>query len=169
MTVLETDRLLLTRLSYDHCEFIVELVNEPSFKRFIGDKDVNSLQDARRYLAEGPIGLYERFGYGMFLVTVKDSDTPAGICGLLKREGFDDPDLGFAFLKRFRNLGFATESAQAVLKHGFEDLGLRRIIAMADPENEPSVSLLHKLGFEYERKARMPEDDHDINLYALET
>ncbi len=169
MIVLETNRLLLTRLSYDDCEFIVELVNEPSFKRFIGDKDVHSPEDARRYLAEGPIGLYERFGYSLFLVTAKDSDTPAGICGLLQREGFDDPDLGFAFLKRFRHLGYAIESAQAVLKHGFGELGLRRIIAMADPDNEPSVSLLHKLGFKYERKARMPGDDHDINLYALET
>ena len=167
MTVLETDRLLLTRLSYDHCAFVVELVNEPSFKRFIGDKNVQSLEDARRYLSEGPVGLYERFGYGMFLVTVKDSGTPAGICGLLKREGFDDPDLGFAFLKRFRKHGYAIESARSVLEHGVNDLGLKRIIAMADPDNEPSVSLLQKLGFAYERKVRMPEDDFDINLYAF--
>lgn len=167
MTVLETDRLLLTRLSYDDCEFVMELVNEPSFKRFIGDKDVHSLADARRYLAEGPIGLYERFGYGMFLVTIRDSAIPAGICGLLMRDGFDDPDLGFAFLKRFRQQGYATESARAVLEHGTGDLGLRRIIAMADPENKPSVHLLQKLGFTYERKVRMPEDDHDIDLYAL--
>lgn len=169
MTVLETDRLLLTRLSYDHCDFVYELVNEPSFKRFIGDKDVNSFEDARRYLSEGPIGLSERFGYGMFLVTVKESGTAAGICGLLKRQGFDDPDLGFAFLERFTGQGYAIESARAVLDHGVGDLGLRRIIAMADPENEPSVSLLHKLGFAYERKVRMPEDDFDINLYGLAT
>ena len=100
MTVLETDRLLMTRLSYDDCAFVVELVNEPSFKRF-------------------------------------------------------------------RGRGYASESAQAVLKHGFEDLGLSRIIAIADPENRPSVTLLQKLGFDYERKVRMPEDDHDINLYSL--
>lgn len=167
MTFLDTDRLLLTRLSYDHCEFVYELVNEASFKQFIGDKDVHSLDDTRRYLSEGPVGLYERFGYGMFLVTVKETNTPAGICGLLKREGFDDPDLGFAFLERFRKQGYACESARVVLKHGFEDLGLKRIIAMADPDNEPSVRLLQKLGFSYERKVRMPEDQYDINLYAL--
>lgn len=169
MTVLETDRLLLTRLTYDHCDFVMELVNEPSFKRFIGDKDVRTLQDARRYLAEGPIGLYERFGYGMFLVTVKDTETPAGICGLLKRDGFDDPDLGFAFLRRFRRSGYAIESARAVLRHGIEDLHLQRIIAMADPDNEPSVRLLEKLGFSYERMVRMPGDEDEINLYALAT
>lgn len=169
MTVLETERLLLARLSYDHCEFIFELVNEPSFKRYIGDKDVQSLEDAQRYLREGPIGSYERFGYGLFLVNVKDSGLPAGICGLVKREEFDDPDLGFAFLERYRRNGYASESARAVLEYGFDDLGLDRIIAMADPENAPSVRLLENLGFTYERKVRMPDDDHDINLFSLET
>ena len=169
MTVLETERLLLVPLSYDHCEFIFELVNEPSFKRFIGDKDVNSLEDARQYLREGPIGVYERFGYGMFRVSVKDTESPAGICGLMKRKGFEDPDLGFAFLNRFRNLGYANESADAVMKYAFGELKLDRIIAMADPENEPSLKLLRKLGFTYERDVRMPEDDHDINLFAIES
>lgn len=168
MTVIETARLQLTRLSYDHCEFIFELVNEPSFKQFIGDKNVNSLEDAHRYLREGPIGSYEQFGYGLFLVTVKESGLPAGICGLVKRDEFDDPDLGFAFLKRFRRLGYASESARAVLEHGFDELGIRRIIAMADPDNEPSIRLLQTLGFVYEGKVRMPEDDYDINLFSLE-
>ena len=168
MTVLETERLLLARLSYDHCEFIFELVNEPTFKRFIGDKDVHSLEDANCYLREGPIGSYERFGYGLFLVTVKEDDMPAGICGLVRREEFDDPDLGFAFLERYRQKGYASESAGAVLEYGFYELGLRRIIAMADPDNEHSVRLLDNLGFAYERKVRMPDDDHDINLFSLE-
>ncbi len=168
MTVLETERLLLTRLSYDHCEFIFELVNEPSFQRFIGDKDVHSLEDAHRYLREGPIGSYERFGYGLFLVTAREDGMPAGICGLVKREEFDDPDLGFAFLERYRRLGYASESSRMVIEYGFGELGLGRIIAMADPDNEPSARLLDNLGFKYERKVRMPEDDHDINLFSLE-
>ena len=169
MTVIETERLLLTRLSYDHCEFISELVNEPSFKRYIGDKDVHSQEDARRYLREGPIGSYEQHGYGLFLVSVRESDMPAGICGLVKREEFDDPDLGFAFLNRYRRRGYASESARAVLEYGFNELGLRRIIAMADPDNEPSVRLLERLGFVYEREVRMPDDDQDISLFAIES
>jgi RimJ/RimL family protein N-acetyltransferase len=169
MTVLETQRLLLSRLSYDHCEFIFELVNEPTFKRFIGDKDVNSLEDAREYLREGPIGGYEKFGYGLFLVTLKDTEKPAGICGLVRREEFDDPDIGFAFLRRYRRNGYAGESVEAVLEYGFGSLELRRIIAMADPDNEPSVRLLERLGFVYEREVRMPDDDQDISLFAIES
>jgi RimJ/RimL family protein N-acetyltransferase len=168
MTVLETERLVLSRLSYAHCEFIFELVNEPSFKRFIGDKDVNSLEDAGEYLREGPIGSYEEFGYGLFLVTLKDTEEAAGICGLVKRDEFDDPDIGFAFLRRYRRNGYAGESAEAVLEYGFGSLKLGRIIAMADTDNEPSVRLLERLGFVYEREVRMPEDDHDISMFAVE-
>ena len=169
MKILETERLLLSRLSYDDCGFIFELVNEPSFKRYIGDKNVNTLDDARDYLRNGPIGSYERFGYGLFLVTTKDRASPAGICGLVKRKEFDDPDIGFAFLKRYREKGYALESAQAVIKYGFAELSLSRIIAMADPDNQRSVRLLERLGLAFERMVRMPEDDHDIGLFAIET
>ena len=168
MTILETDRLRLTRLSYDDCEFIFELVNEPSFIRYIGDKSVKTLDDARNYLRDGPLGSYERFGYGLFLVTPKDDDMPAGICGLVKRQEFDDPDIGFAFLQRYRENGYALESAKAVLEYGFAELNLKRIIAIADPDNERSVRLLERLGLAFERMLRMPEDDHDINLFAIE-
>lgn len=168
MTILETERLLLSRLSYDDREFIFELVNEPSFKKYIGDKDVNSLEDADRYLRDGPIGHYENFGFGLFLVGLRGTETPVGICGLIKRDEFDDPDIGFAFLKCHREHGYAKESSRVVLEHGFETLGLHRIIAMVDPDNKASVKLLEKLGFVYERDVRMREDDHDISLYALE-
>lgn len=167
MTMLETGRLKLTQLSYDHCEFVFELVNEPSFAQFVGDKDVHSLDDARRYLQDGPIANVERHGYGLFLVELRESGEQAGMCGLLKREGFDCPDLGFAFLERYRANGYASEAAAAVLQYGFETLGLGRIIAIADPRNEPSIRILRKLGFEYERQVRMPGDDHDIALYAI--
>ena len=168
MTVLQTERLKLSRLSYDDREFIFELVNEPSFKHYIGDKDVNSLEDADQYLREGPIGHYESFGFGLFLVSLKGTEIPTGICGLIRREEFDDPDIGFAFLKRHREQGYATESSRAVLAHGFETLDLGRIIAVADPDNKASVKLLDKLGFVYERDVRMPEDEHDIRLCAIE-
>lgn len=168
MTVIETERLRLRRLSYDDCEFIVELVNEASFKRYIGDKKVRNLDDARDYLRNGPIGNYERYGYGLFLVAPRETGEPAGISGLVKRDGFDDPDIGFAFLQRFRGVGYALESSSAVLDYGFDRLGLKRIIAIADPDNRQSIRLIGKLGMRFERKVRMPGDDHDIDLFAAE-
>lgn len=168
VAVLETERLLLSRLSYDDCEFIFELVNEPSFKRYIGDKKVITLGDARSYLRKGPISSYKQFGYGLFLVSPKGSDSPVGICGLVKREEFDDPDIGFAFLERYRQQGYALESAQAVLENARTELSLTRIIAMADADNEPSVRLLKRLGLAFDGMVRMREDDHDIGLFAID-
>jgi len=166
--VLETDRLSLSRLSYDDCEFIFELVNEPSFRQYIGDKGVRNLHNAGEYLKKSSIGHYQKHGFGLYRVDRKTDERPLGICGLVKRDEFDYPDLGFAFLKAHWSNGYAYESSVAVLDYGWRDLGLKRIIAMADSENESSARLLLKLGFEFERMARMPGETGDVRLYVLE-
>jgi ribosomal-protein-alanine N-acetyltransferase len=166
MTVLQTERLVLSRLSYADCEFIVELVNEPSFKRYIGDKKVRSHEDAQEYLRNGPVGSYERHGFGMFLVRDKSDNTPMGMCGLVKREKFDAPDVGFAFLQRFWANGYALESAIAVLEYGKNILQLPRIIAMVDSDNEASIRLVEKLGMTFASMVRMPGESQDINMYT---
>ncbi|RLA34837.1 MAG: GNAT family N-acetyltransferase [Gammaproteobacteria bacterium] len=166
MTVLETERLVLSRLSYDDCDFIVELLNEPAFQRYIGDKAVRSRADAREYLHKGPIGSYERHGFGMFLVRSRSDNASMGMCGLVKRKEFDAPDVGFAFLRRFWASGYAAESATAVLEYGKNVLQLPRIIAMVDPENEASIRLVEKLGLTFEGTVRMPGETDEINMYT---
>lgn len=168
VNVLETERLLLSRLSYDDCDFIVELLNEPAFHRYIGDKEVRSRDDAREYLRKGPIGSYERHGFGMFLVRNKSDNAPMGMCGLVKREEFDAPDVGFAFLRKYWGKGYAAESVIAVLEYGKNILQLPRIIAMADPDNESSIRLLEKLGLEFTGMVRMPGETREINMYTTE-
>jgi RimJ/RimL family protein N-acetyltransferase len=100
MHVLQTDRLILRRYTLDDAEFIVRLVNDPSWLRFIGDKNVHNLDDARRYLREGPLDMYERYGFGMFRVEERDGGTPAGMCGLIKRDTLPDVDVGYARPRR---------------------------------------------------------------------
>lgn len=168
MTEIRTARLHMSLLDYDDCEFIRELVNEPDFKRFIGDKQVKTLEDARSYLKNGPIGSFEKHGFGMFLVSLIDSGEPLGMCGLLKREQFADPDIGFAFLRRFWAQGYALESARAIMSFGSKQLKLERIIAIADPDNTASVRLIGKLGLKFERKVRMEGESVDINLYSVD-
>ena len=168
MAILETERLSLSRFTDDDCEFIVELLNEPSFVRFIGDKGVRTTDDALTYLREGPIDSYERHGYGIYRVCPKENGAVAGMCGLVRRDEFDTPDLGFAFLERFCGNGFAFEASKAVVNQGFSSLGLDRIIAMVDVDNDRSLKLLDKLGFRYERMVRMPGDEFDVRQYAIE-
>lgn len=166
MNVIETDRLNLRRMLADDAEFILELLNEPSFIRNIGDKGVRTIADARLYILNGPRASYERFGFGLYLVELKESAAPIGICGLIKRESLADVDVGFAFLPRFWSKGYAVESASAVKAYGLETLGLRRIVAIANPDNDGSIRVLEKIGLKYERMVRLSDDESEIKLYA---
>lgn len=167
MPVIETERLSLSRLTLDDCGFIVELLNEPAFMRFIGDKGVRTVDDARVYLEEGALAQYDSHGYGLFRVAGKADGRAAGICGLVNREEFDSPDLGFAFLQAYWSRGYAREASEAVLTHARDILGIPRIIAMADADNKQSLKLLEKLGFEYEKMVTMPGETDEVRQYAI--
>ena len=166
MKVLETDRLNLRWLSTDDAEFILELLNEPSFLRFIGDKGVRTLDDARDYILNGPADMYTRLGFGLYLTELKDGSVPIGICGLLKRDGLEDVDIGFAFLPKFWGRGYAYESAAAVMAYGKTVLGLNRIVAITSPDNYASGRLLEKLGLRFERMIYLSNDAPQVRLFA---
>ena len=169
MKVLETERLVLRRLSLEDAEFILALLNEPSFLRYIGDKGVRTLDDAREYLRGGPIDSYQRLGFGLYLVELKDGGTPVGICGLLKRESLDDVDVGFAFRPEFWRKGYAFESASAVLAHGRRAFGLKRIVAVTQPDTRGSIRVLEKLGMDFERMVRLSEEEPELQLFAADS
>lgn len=166
MIVLETERLVLRRLTLNDAPFIVELLNEPSFLRFIGDRAVKTEQDARQYLLKGPIASYERFGFGLYLVFLKDTGDPIGICGLLRRDTLPDVDVGFAFLPAYWRQGYASESAAAVLTHGRETIGLKRIVAITSPDNLGSIKVLEKIGLRFEGLIRLGDDSREVTLFG---
>lgn len=165
--VLETRRLTLRRFCLDDAEFVLRMLNDPGWLEHIGDRGVRSVDDARIYLRDRMLAMYERLGFGMYLVALRDSGVPIGTCGLVKRDGLDDVDIGFAFLPQFRGEGFALESAAAVLAHGKAAFGLKRIVAIVSPANHRSVSLLNKLGLRFERTVSLPGDDEELALYAV--
>jgi RimJ/RimL family protein N-acetyltransferase len=167
MKVLETDRLNLRRLCADDAEFILELLNDPSFLRFIGDKGVRSLADARDYIFNGPMDMYSRLGFGLYLTELKESGVPIGICGLIKRDCLDDVDIGFAFLPRFWAKGYAYEAASAVMAYGKDVLGLRRIVAITSPDNHASATLLEKMGMQFERMIKLSGGADDVRLFGI--
>ncbi|HSE36696.1 MAG TPA: GNAT family N-acetyltransferase [Blastocatellia bacterium] len=168
MRVLETQRLILRRLSDDDAEFILQLVNEPSFKKNIGDKGVRSIADALQYIETGPVASYDRFGFGLYLVVLKETGASIGICGLIKRESLEDVDVGYAFLPSFWSKGYAVEAASAVVSYGKQVFGLSRIIAITTPDNAGSIKVLEKLGLRFERMIRLSEDEPELKLFAPE-
>lgn len=164
MKVLETDRLVLRRMSVDDAEFELRLLNEPSFLRFIGDRGVRTLEDARAYILKGPVDMYERLGFGLYITELKEEGVPIGICGLVKRDFLEDVDIGFAFLPEFWGQGYASEAAAAVMEYAKGALGLKRLVAITNPENHSSIRLLEKLGFQFDRMIRATADGPEIRL-----
>jgi len=164
--ILETERLQLRRLSVDDAEFILRLLNEPSFIQNIGDRGVRTVDDARAYILKGPIASYEKFGFGLWMVETRFEGTPIGICGLLKRDVLADVDIGYALLPEFWSQGYALESASAVMSHASEKLGLKRVVAVTNSDNQSSIRLLEKMGFKYERMVRLSEGADEIKLFA---
>ena len=166
MRIAETDRLVLRWLREDDAPFIRELVNQPSWIRFIGERNVRSVDDARRYLRDGPIAMYARTGFGLYLVERKETGTPLGICGLIKRDMLQDVDLGFAFLPASWRQGYAAEAAVAVIDYGRTAFGLSRIVAIVSHDNDRSERLLGKLGFRFERCVALQPGSEALKLYG---
>ena len=154
MTVLETERLQLIHLCDADAEFVVELLNEPAFLNDIGDKGVRTVSDACRYLAEGPVASYARHGFGLYRVDVKESGEPVGICGFVKRDVLQHPDLGYAFLAKHWFKGYAIEAASATLVYGSSQLQLATVLAITTLGNARSIRVLEKLGFRPDRIER---------------
>lgn len=168
MRVLETQRLVLEHLTTDDADFMLELVNEPAFLRYIGDRGVRTVDEARTYIQKKAIASYEEHGYGTLRVRLQGGRDALGLCGLMHRDFLDEPDLGFAFLARHRRHGYASEASVAVLDWARFGLGLQRVVAMVSPENEASIHLIEGLGMRLDRMVQAVEGEPEIRLYGLD-
>jgi RimJ/RimL family protein N-acetyltransferase len=164
---LETERLILRPLTPGDASFIFELVNEPPWLAYIGNKGVLTIDDADAYIRKGPMRMYADRGFGLCLVERKGDGTPMGMCGLIKRDTLVDVDLGFAFLQRFWGAGYAREAAVATVAFARETLGLGRIVAITTRDNRRSSGLLRKLGFAFEQPIKPDAEGDELELYAL--
>jgi RimJ/RimL family protein N-acetyltransferase len=141
-------RLRFDELSANDAGFILELTNSDGWLRYIGDRGIRTLDDAQRYIDEGPRTLYRTLGYGLWRISRLDDPTPIGLCGLVRRDSLPGPDLGFAFLPAFWGAGYAREAAGACLDLARGALQLRELLAICQPDNAASLRLLEALGFE---------------------
>jgi RimJ/RimL family protein N-acetyltransferase len=152
----------------EDADFILEQLNEPSFIQNIGDRGVRTLADANSYLVRGPIASYAKNGFGLYLVVLKETNQSIGMCGLIKRDGLDDVDIGYSFLPRFWSKGYAVEAALATIEYARNVIGLKRLVAITDPANEGSIRVLEKIGLRFEKMVRLSEDDIDLKLFGTE-
>lgn len=166
MAVIETERLALRELTLDDAPFILGLLNDRDFIRHIGDKGVRSLEDARRYLRDGPLASYARFGYGLWLAERRADGAALGMCGLVRRDTLPHADIGYALLPAYRAAGYASEAAAAVKDHAFGALGLPRLLAIVSPANPGSARVLEKIGLRGE--GRIGQGGEELLLYAAD-
>jgi RimJ/RimL family protein N-acetyltransferase len=167
MTLLRTGRLILRRVTTEDAPFIKALVNDPDWLRFIGDRGVRTLEDARAYIRNGPLRMYETYGFGLYAVERGTDGAAMGLAGLIKRDTLPEVDLGFAFLPAYRGQGHAREAASMVLTEAREAFGLSRVLAITSLDNHRSMKLLESLGFRFERVIRLTPEDPGTRLYAL--
>lgn len=165
--VIETERLILQEFVTDDAPFLLELLNTPEWLKYIGDRGVRNLEQAREYAKNRLIHSYARVGYGLFVTRLKDTLQPIGMCGVLKRDALEDPDLGFAFLPAFGKNGYAFEAAHATVQFAHKKLKMKNIVAITQADNSNSIRLLTKLGFNFERTVVLSGETQTLMLYRL--
>ncbi|MBB5397794.1 GNAT family N-acetyltransferase [Mucilaginibacter sp. AK015] len=159
--------LSLRRFTVDDAAFVFELLNTPAWKKFIGDKNVNSHEDAVKYIKNGPQSMYAKHGYGLWLVSITETGRPIGMCGLVQRDYLDRPDLGFAFLPGFEGKGLAYEASMAALIYVHQHYQLDKIYAITLADNIRSRRLLARCGFVHDQTVTPPGDEGLLLYYYL--
>lgn len=166
-TIAYTERLILRHATTNDADFILELVNTPAWYRFIGDRNVHSLEDAKAYIENGPLKSYAENGFGSYCLEISETGERIGMCGLYKRESLEHYDLGFALLPPFEGKGYAAEASERVLRQAKEELNLPAILAITSKDNNRSMNLLKRLGFRLERDLTLPGDNEALYCFRL--
>jgi RimJ/RimL family protein N-acetyltransferase len=164
--IIETERLVLRPFTRDDAKFIVALVNTHDWIKFIGDRNIKTEAEAITYLENGPFKSYKLHGFGLSMVELKDSGMPIGMCGLLKRETLDYPDIGFAFLPEYTGKGYALEIAKSTLTLATEQLNIHPILAIVMPTNTRSIQLLERVGMKFVKTLKSPENAEELMLFS---
>lgn len=157
--ILETERLILREFDFGDAPSILTLVNTSSWLEFIGDKNVQSIQDAENYLETGPMASYRKNGFGLWAALTKDDQTFIGMCGLVNRDSLDDIDIGFALLPEYASMGYAYEMASATIHYAKNKLNLGKVVAITDVNNTSSIKLLNKIGLQFKKTVNLSIND----------
>ncbi len=162
-----TARLALREINQNDAPFVLALTNEPSFIEFIGDRGLRTIADAQRYIETSHWTQYATHGFGLWLVQLRDTGEPIGVCGLLKRDSLPAPDIGFAFRPPYWSQGYAFEAASFVKALARDVFKAPRLLAIVEPSNAASIRLLTKLGLAYDRMVRLSPTASEIALYGV--
>ncbi|MFK7798751.1 MAG: GNAT family N-acetyltransferase [Aureispira sp.] len=163
--IIQTARLELRLTSQEDAAFILELLNTPKWIQNIGDRQVTTIQAAKRYIQERMLPQVERLGFGNFTLVRIEDGKKVGTCGLYDREGLEGVDIGFALLPAYERMGYAFESAQKLLHLAEHQWKLSLVQGITIAPNTSSRKLLEKLGLQFIEYIRLPNDTEELMLY----
>lgn len=167
MTIAETSRLVISKITLNDSKFFLELVNTPNWLKYIGDRHIKTIEDAKKYLKNVTLKSYTDFGFGFYKLQLKeDTNKTIGICGLVKRDQLNDVEIGFALLPEYENKGFGYEASLTVLLLAKKTFNLKKITAITLPTNKSSIKLLEKLGLTFEKTVKPFDDGEELLLFA---
>ncbi|MGR5134554.1 GNAT family N-acetyltransferase [Vibrio alfacsensis] len=167
MKTLTTERLTLRLVSVDDAPFILNLYNHPDFYRFVGDKQIRTLEEAQRYIELNMLRMQKLKGVSLLVVETKDDNQPIGICGLVKRDTLTAFDIGYGYLPTAYGKGYAIEAAKAVVKFAHDGMNIENLVAITNNDNIRSIRLLKKLGFQYQRVEQQYDNGRTLQLYSM--
>lgn len=165
--IFETERLILKPTGVEDAEFIFQLVNSPKWIQYIGDRNVNSIEEAATYIQNRMLPQLERLGFSNYTLIRKSDQAKMGTCGIYSRDGMQDLDIGFAFLPQFEKQGFAYEAASKLVMEAKQTFHLKSLTAFTTKDNFSSQNLLEKLGMKNAGFIRIPNDDEELVLYKI--
>ena len=164
--IAETKRLLISKVDINDAAFFLELMNTPQWLKYIGDRNIGSLEDAKNYIKKSHLVSYKTLGYGFYKLILKDNNKTIGTCGLVKRDNLDFPDIGFAMLPKYQGQGFGLEASSEILQLAKERFNINTVYAITLPTNKNSIKLIEKLGLDFEKKVKPFDDDEELLLFA---
>ena len=165
--VFETERLILKPTSEADAEFILELMNSPKWIEYIGDRNVKTIVGAKTYIANKMIPQLLRLGYSNYTIVRKSDNVKIGTCGLYDREGLEGIDIGYALLPEFEKMGYAFEATNTIKDMAFNTFGILELSAITAKTNNPSQTLLGKLGFNLFGTTKLPNEDEELLIFKL--
>lgn len=164
----ETERLIIKPTNTEDAEFIIEIINTPKYHKYIGDRNIKSIEDAENYIKNRMLLQYEKVGFGNFTIILKSDDSKIGFCGIYLRDGLDIPDIGFAFFEEFEGKGYAFEAASELKKLAKTEFGLQKLSGITLETNHSSRKLLEKLGLKFQKKFFLEGDPEELMYYETE-
>ncbi|MEX0315825.1 MAG: GNAT family N-acetyltransferase [Allomuricauda sp.] len=165
-TITETDRLLICEAEIKDSKFFKQLLNSPNWLEHIGDRGIKTEKHAIGYIKSNLIASYKKNGYGLFKMCLRESLHPIGICGFVKRDYLDSPDIGFAILPQFEGKGYTYEACISLLDYGKHHLKLNPIFGITTTENIKSQHLLTKIGLNNSGTVKPKTDEKEYLLFS---